>query len=227
MRGLHVLPALVVALASGLAQAETPADLCARTARLGNIEACAAAVLADRRELSSRRNLALAYLSRNDYENTVRVHGEIVALAPDDHASHFDFAAALATFWRYEEALEPLAVALRLDPDHGPTLRLAAILYEANRRDEDAFAVIRRGAEAGDRLQMFALSAKYRRGRGIAADPDAAFLWLNRAAESGHITAMRMLRDIYREGREGIAIDDAKASYWDERQRRESLMPEW
>jgi TPR repeat protein len=155
-----------------------------------------------------------------------QVNGEIVALAPDDHATHFDFAAALATFWRYEEALEPLAVALRLDPDHGPTLRLAAILYEANRRHDDAFAVIRRGAERGDRLQMFALSAKYCRGLGTPVDPEAAFRWLNQAAEHGHITAMRMLRDILREGREGIPLDDAKAAYWDERLRREGLHPE-
>lgn len=225
---MHVWRAAFAAviLTAPPAQAETAAELCARTARLGNIEACTAAVAANRHDLASRRHLALAYLSRNDYENTARVHGEIVALAPDEHTTHFDFAAALATFWRYEEALEPLAVALRLDPDHGPTLRLAAILYEANRRHDDAFAVIRRGAEGGDRLLMFALSAKYRRGLGTPVDPEAAFHWLNRAAEHGHITAMRMLRDILREGREGIPPDDAKAAYWDERQRREGLHPE-
>lgn len=224
MRASRVLivPCVLAAWLAALpAPAETFADLCARTAKDGNVAACEAALAANRQDLDSRRHLARAYLARNDYENTVRVHGEIVALAPHDPASHFDFAAALAAFWRIEEAVEPLAVALRLRPDHGPTLRLAAILYDANRRDADAFAVIRRASELGDPLQMFELSARYRDGRGTPADADAALHWLNRAAEHGHVTAMLRLRDIYRTGSGTVAADSAKAAYWDDRQRRE------
>lgn len=221
MRACRRLVAAACLFAATAALAETPAELCARTAHQGNVEACRAALAADREDLRSRRHLALAYLSRNDYENAIRIHGEIVALAPGDHATHYDFAAALAAFWQFEEALEPLAVALRLKPDDGPTLRLAAILYDASRRHGDAFTVIRRSAEQGDRLQMFELSARYRDGLGTAADPAASFHWLTRAAEHGHVTAMLRLRDIYRTGGDGIARDTAKAAYWDERQRRE------
>lgn len=212
-------------LSASAAPAQTSAELCARTARSGNIDACQAALAADRRDLASRRHLAHAYLARNDYENMARVHGEIVALAPDDHRTHYDFAAALAAFWRIEEAIEPLAIALRLKPDDGPTLRLAAILYDANRRFEDSFVVIKRAAEAGDRLQMFELAARYRDGQGTSADPAASLHWLTRAAESGHVTAMVRLRDLYATGGTGLTADAAKAAYWDERQRREGSAP--
>ena len=213
--------AITVSLLAGPVAAQSAAELCARTAREGNVAACQSAVALDRTDLASRRNLALAYLGRNDYENATRVHGEIVALAPDDHATHYDFAAALAAFWRIEEALEPLAVALRLNPDHGPTLRLATILYDGARRFEDSFRVILRAAERGDRLQMFELSARYRDGLGTAADPEASLHWLTRAAEAGHVTAMLRLRDLYRDGNGRVSADAAKSAYWDERQRRE------
>ena len=87
------------------APGENAASLCARTAKDGNVEACRAAVAADRRDLASRENLALAYLSLGDDEDCFQTHAEIVALAPDDGHSHFAYAAALTTFSRYDDAV--------------------------------------------------------------------------------------------------------------------------
>src|SRR5207253_1006530 len=63
-RGAMIAAVLAVALIGaglvGAARAESDASLCARTARDGNIAACAAAVACDPADLAARRNLAFA-----------------------------------------------------------------------------------------------------------------------------------------------------------------------
>lgn len=223
MRHLIFACAVVMALtAAHPAVAESPAALCAQTAEDGNVDACRAAVAADRRDLISRKNLALAYLSNNDGENCFRTHAEIVALAPDAADSHFSYAAALATFGRYEDAVPFARTALHLAPDNISIVQLAALLFEMTRHNEEAFAAFRRGAELGDARLMFDLAQAYARGLGTSPDPRASFAWFERAAEAGHVTAMLRLSDLYRRG-EGVTSDAAQAVAWAERARLEGM----
>jgi TPR repeat protein len=225
MRSAIAVAALLAALLSHHATAgdvETPAALCARTAKDGNVEACKAAVDANRRDLASRQNLALAYLSIGDGEDCFQTHAEIVALAPDEANSHFAFAAALTTFGRYGDAVPFVRTALRLAPDDLTTVRLAALLFEVTSHNDEAIAAFQRGAELGDPLLMFDLALAHARGLAGKPDPDAARLWFERAAEAGHVTAMLRVSEIYRTGN-GVPTDPAKADYWAERARREGM----
>lgn len=221
-----IVAALLLALAfsyhARAADAESPAALCARTAKDGNVEACKAALDADRRDLASRQNLALAYLSIGDGEDCFQTHAEIVALAPDEASSHFAFAAALTTFGRYGDAVPFVRTALRLAPDDLTTVRLAALLFEMTSHNDEAIVAFQRGAELGDPLLMFDLALAHARGLAGNPDPDAAQLWFERAAEAGHVTAMLRVSEIYRTGN-GVPADPAKADYWADRARREGM----
>lgn len=202
--------------------AEDTAALCARTAKDGNVEACREAVAADGRDLISRRNLALAYLSKEDEERCFSTHAEIVALAPDEAESHFGYAAALAAFDHYETAVPFIRTALRLAPSDLAIVQLAALLFEMTGDTEEAFGAFRRGAELGDARLMFDLAMTYARGVGTPPDPRESFAWLERAAEAGHVTAMLRLADMYRSGN-GAAPDAARATFWAERARAEGM----
>lgn len=203
------------------AAAETPAELCARTSKVGNVAACAAAIAEDPSDLASRKRLAYAYLSINDEINCFRVHDEIVRLAPDDPDSHYLFAVALMTFGRFQDAVEPARIALRLNSNDLPTVQFAALIFEATSHKEEAFGAFQRGAELGDPLLMFDLAMAYAEGRGTARDDRASFDWLTRAAEKGHVTAMVMVSEIYRDGRAGVAPDSGRAAYWATRAKAE------
>jgi TPR repeat protein len=202
--------------------AEDTAALCARTAKDGNVEACREAVAADGRDLISRRNLALAYLSKQDDERCFSTHAEIVALAPDEAESHFGYAAALATFGHYETALPFVRTALRLAPSDLAIVQLAALLFEMTGHEDEAFGAFRRGAELGDPRLMFDLAMAYARGVGTAPNPRESFAWFERAAAAGHVTAMLRLADMYRSG-DGVAPDTAQAAFWAERARVEGM----
>lgn len=218
-----IVAALAAISCSVPLRAETPAESCARTASDGNVDACRAAVALDGRDLASRKGLALAYLSLGDAEDCFRAHDEILKLAPDDPDSHYVYAAALATFGRYEDGTDQIRIALRLNPDDLPTVQLAALLFELTHQDEAAVAAFRRGAELGDPLLMFDLATAYARGRGTPPDAAASFEWLRHAAEKGHVTAMEMISAIYRDGIAGVPADPQQAAYWAERARREGL----
>lgn len=223
--GLGLSVALAVAIGVAPAQAESAAERCALTAKDGNVAACEQALIEDEGDLASRRHLAFAYLARNDAENAYRIHDEILGRAPDDGRAHFDYAVALATFRDYQQAAEPTRAAVRLNPDDRLTLLLASIVFVEIRRFDEAFAVVHRGAELGDSLQMFELAHYYRLGLGVAADADAARAWYERAAQAGHIGAMTMLVDVYSEGRLGAAPDPTRAEGWAARARREGYRP--
>jgi tetratricopeptide (TPR) repeat protein len=215
-----VLSAVLASATISAARAEDSAALCARTAREGNVAACQAAVRANPADLPSRKSLALAYLSLNDDDGCFRAHDEILAMAPEDPDSHYGFAAALMTFGHYETAVPHARNALRLNPDDLATVQLAATLFEMTRKDDEAFAAFRRGAELGDPLLMVDLASAYRRGLGTVPDAAAAFVWLERAARSGHVGAMISVSEAYARG-EGVTRDEAQAAYWAARARAE------
>lgn len=219
---LAALAAFAVLPSATAAPGETAAAICARTAKDGNVEACQAAVAADRRDLASRENLALAYLSLGDGEDCFQVHAEIVALAPDTANAHFIYAAALMTFGRYDEAVPFIRTALRLAPDDLATVQLAALLFEMTSHTDEAMAAFRLGADLGDPLLMYDLALGYARGLDGAPDPALARAWFEHAAEAGHVTAMLRVSDMYRSGT-GVAVDVAKAEAWAARARREGM----
>jgi TPR repeat protein len=216
------LTAFAVLPSAMAAPGESAASICARTAKDGNVEACQAAVAADRGDLAARENLALAYLSLGDGEDCFQVHAEIVALAPDTANAHFIYAAALTTFGRYGEAVPFIRTALRLAPDDLATVQLAALLFEMTSHNDEAVAAFRRGAALGDALLMYDLALAYARGVDGAPDPALARTWFEHAAEAGHVTAMLRISEIYRSGN-GVAVDVAKADAWAERARREGM----
>jgi tetratricopeptide (TPR) repeat protein len=222
------LVATVLALgapASVAANAETPAERCAHTAKDGDIGACSDAIAADAGDIASLKNLALAFLSLNDGPNCFRLHQDVIARMPGDADAHFGYAVALATFRQYREAAAPAREALRLNPDDLLTLRLAYLVLEMVQAHDESYAVLTRGAAIGDRLMMFDLAQHLRGGRGGSADPVSARLWLERAAEHGHVMAMRMIGEIYRDGRDGAPRDPELAARWAERARREGFAP--
>ncbi len=202
------------------AGADGEARRCAEGARDGDVAACLAAVAADPADLAARRNLAFAYLARNDHDACLAVHREIVALVPDDAQAWFDYAAAAATFWDYGTAVGPIRMALRLAPDERLALRVAAIVFRMTGLHRDALAAMSRGAELGDDLLMAALADAYRRGLGTAPDNGANLMWLTRAAAHGHVGAMEQLAALYRDGADGIPADPGAAAVWADRARR-------
>jgi TPR repeat protein len=213
-----VMLAILATLAAP-ARAEGPAALCVRTARDGNVAACAAAAAADPTDQVVLRDLAFAYLAVNDQDACLRVHRAIVALAPDDAEAWFDYAAAAATFWDYRAAVEPIRRALLLAPDHRLALRVAVLVFRAAGEPREALAALAHGAELGDDVMMAGLADAYARGVGTAADAVAARLWLTRAAALGHVGAMEQLAALYRDGAPGVPADPAAARSWAERAR--------
>jgi TPR repeat protein len=226
MRSIGLIAAALALLAAlpdtSAAAAESAAELCARTAKDGNVEACQAAVAADRHDLASRENLALAYLSLGDGEDCFQVYAEIVALAPDAANSHFIFAAALTTFGRYDEAVPFIRTALRMAPDDLATVQLGALLFEMTSHNDEAVAAFHRGGEIGDQRLMSDLALAYARGLDGTPDPTAAREWFERAADAGHVTAMLRVSVMYRNG-DGVPVDLARADAWAARARREGL----
>ena len=216
---------IFAATSAAVQAASDDARTCAQGAREGDIKSCVRAVARDPGDIESRRNLALAYLSVNSYEECDRTHSEIIALAPDDPRAYFDHAAALATFFEFKRAAEPIRIALRLAPDDLAIVRLAATIFEKAREYREAFAVMLIGAEHGEMLLMFDVAVYYQRGLGTPADPDAARNWFERAATAGHVGAMETLARIYAEGRDGTPRDPARAQFWSERAKAEGIAP--
>jgi TPR repeat protein len=92
--------------------------------------------------------------------------------------------------------------------------RIQALEY-ANRNDE-AFALAKIGAAAGDRDSEFKLSRFYGYGIGTKLNAMKSMIWRRKAAEEGQVTAQIDLAAMYYHGR-GMPEDDAKAFYWYDR----------
>lgn len=223
--GFWLSAALALAFSDTPVWAETAVERCAKTAKDGEVAPCQQALLENAGDLAIRRHLALAYLASNDALSAYRIYDEIRQQLPDDAKAQFDYAAALATFHDFELAAEPIRAAMRLAPDNLTTLQLAAIIFGQVRHYDEAFAAVRRAAELGETVQMFALARYYEQGIGVTPDPRAARGWYERAAAAGHIGAMMALADLYAEGRLGVTPDLDRAEAWAMRARREGYQP--
>lgn len=224
----RVLPALVLvhlAVAPAAAQSGpgpgpgpgSAARQCAAQVRQGDTAICEQAIREDPADLAARRNLALAWLMQNDGEHCFEAYRAVIALAPDDPVSHYDYAVALATFRRYEEAVAPVREAIRLKPDYRDAHIVASLSYQYLRRHDEALTALTRSAELGYQLAMYDLAVAHERGLGTPRDDAAARHWLERAAATGHVAALERLTDIYLTGGLGVSADAMAAEAWAEK----------
>jgi TPR repeat protein len=75
---------------------------------------------------------------------------------------------------------------------------------------EEALALLRRAADAGNPAAMNVLASAYQRGNGVARDPAEAARWYRRSAAAGHMGAMVELATAYEKG-DGVPVDPAEA----------------
>lgn len=150
---------------------------------------------------------------------SIEVYREIARLTPDDPKSHYDLAGTLSFLRLYEEAVEPIKMAVRLDPDNVRTQEMAALIFLSLRRYEEAFVAMRKTAQSGESTAMFSLVNMYENGLGVTADQDKAVYWAERAAEHGHLGAMVIMEEAFRTGRFGRQIDLRVAEEWAKRLR--------
>lgn len=165
-------------------------------------------------DLEAMRALAFGLLWAEDYEGSIELYREIARHAPDDPKSHYDLAGTLSFLRLYEEAVEPIETAIRLDPDNLRAQEMAALIYLSLRRYEEAFAATLKSAELGESTAMYSLVNMYEKGLGVTADQDLAVYWAVRAAEHGHLGAMAIMEEAYRTGRFGRPVDPRLADQW-------------
>jgi TPR repeat protein len=124
---------------------------------------------------------------------------------------------------RRDEALKLIFNLFRSAPGdrYPPALNFAAYLYlapEGPRQPAKARALLRKSAEAGDRLGMLNLARLYREGLGGPRDNLKAAHWARRAADAEPPPA-RALNEVgyfYETGR-GVTRDLAEAKAWYEK----------
>lgn len=213
-----VLAALLL-MPAAPAAAETPAERCAARAPSGDRAACEAAVALAPADPALRRFLAIARMKSGDYDGAIEDYRAVTRLSPADAQAHYELGWMLAFVRRYPESVAPFEEAIRLRPDHAPTYRAAAIVYELLKRHGDMFRVMLAGAKLGDSIAMFDTYFCYERGRGTARDDALALAWLTRAAEAGHVSAMDRLAEIYLNGGLGAGANEALAETWATRAR--------
>jgi TPR repeat protein len=78
---------------------------------------------------------------------------------------------------------------------------------------EQAAAVLRRAAEAGNADAQYKLASLYKLGRGVPQDDEQSFRWMKAAAEKGHQRAQLNLGRMLLTGR-GASLDVAQARLW-------------
>lgn len=171
-------------------------------------------------DLEAMRAVALGLLGAEDYEGSIEMYREISRLAPEDPRSHYDLAGTLSFLRLYEEAVEPIETAMRLDPGNMQTREMASLIFLNLGRYEEAFAAMLENAELGDSTAMYSLVNMYEKGLGVTADQDRAVFWAERAAEHGHLGAMAIMEEAYRTGRFSRRIDPSRADQWAERLRK-------
>ena len=165
------------------------------------------------------RMLALELLRVEDYEGSIEMYRAITLRTPDDPRSYYELAGTLSFLRLYEEAIEPIQTAIRLDPNDVRKHEMAALIFSSLMRYDEAFAETLKAAELGETTAMFSLSSMYERGLGVPADQDRAVYWAEQAAEHGHLGAMATLEQAYRTGRFDRPIDTVRADEWAKRLR--------
>ncbi len=209
---------VVVALSAMPTAAESPVERCV-AARI-DVANCATAVAETPNNPALRRLYAMSLARTGQYHAAVNQYREVTRLAPRDGRGFYEHAWMLAFLRRYAEAIEPIERSISLSPDHLPSYRAAAIIYDLVKRPNDLFRVALAGANLGDVIAMYDTHVCYAKGRGTARDDAQALAWLVRAAEGGHVTAMDELVQMYLNGGLGESPDTARAEDWASRARR-------
>ncbi len=201
-------------LACGPALAQDWAATCAAARGQDKVLACNMALKAAPKDVALRRHLGRALLDVGDGMGGATEFGGIAAELETDAAAWYDYAAALATDYRFTEAAVAIARSLALDPRRFEANKIAVIAFERSGRDGEAHQANLRLAAMGDRIAMNDIAEALVDGRGVAADPPLAVTWFERAAAAGHIGAMDRLARIHREGLYGRKPDPALAERW-------------
>jgi TPR repeat protein len=209
----YAFAGIIIGSAS-LAGAQDWAASCATGRGQDKVLSCNMALKAAPKDIGLRRHLGRALLDIGDGMGGATEFGGIAEELKTDAGAWFDYAAALATDYRFTEAATAIARSLALDPDRFEANKIAVIAFERAGRDEEAYQASLRLAGMGDRIAMNDIAEALLEGRGVAANPPAAVPWFERAAAAGHIGAMDRLARIHREGLYGRKPDAALAEQW-------------
>lgn len=190
-------------------------DDCLKARRAnGGWQVCRRAVGAHPRDAEVRRNYAISLSFGGAYDSAVRQYQAVTRLTPKSHRAHYELAWIFAFKRQYGEAERPIERAMELKPKHLKYMRLAAIIFAANKNAIKRFNVVREAAEMGDQILMFELAFLYADGNGVKVNLAETLRWLTRAAEKGHVLAMDRLSHAYLNGKLGAQKDREKADYW-------------
>lgn len=208
------LALLLLALCGPPALAQDWDAACAAARGQDKVVACNQALKAKPGDVELRRHLGRALLDTGDGLGGANEFGAIAEEKQTDARAWYEYAAALATDYRFADAAKAIARSLALDPRPYEANKIAVLVYERTGRDDEAYAANLRLAETGDRIALNDIAEALVDGRGVRADPPASVAWYVRAAEAGHFGAMSMLARIYAEGLYGQARDLDKARHW-------------
>ncbi len=204
----------VITLAITPAIADIRED-CLKSRRVaGGWQKCRQAVGTHPRDADVRRNYAVSLSFSGLYDSAVRQYEEVARLTPKSHRAHFELAWIFAFKREYRQAESPIERAMVLKPKHLKYMRLAAIVFAANKHQKKRFDVVKEAAAMGDQILMFELAFLYADGTGVKEDLSRTLHWLTRAAEKGHVLAMDRLATAYLNGKLGAKKDRKKADHW-------------
>jgi tetratricopeptide (TPR) repeat protein len=97
---------------------------------------------------AGRHGLAERHFAEGDYAEAAKIFGELVKGNPSDAALHTSLAGALAGLERYDEAIEQLDAASRLDPTSAPAYHNRGAIDELRGRSREAIKEYRAALRA-------------------------------------------------------------------------------
>ena len=190
-------------------------DDCLKARRkTGGWKICRRAIGTHPKDADVRRNYAISLSFGGLYDSAVRQYEEVARLTPKAHRAHYELAWILAFKRLYRHAEAPIEQAMALKPKHLKYMRLAAIIFAANKHQKKRFAVVKEAAGMGDQIMMFELAFLYADGTGVKEDMSQTLIWLTKAAKKGHVLAMDRLATAYLNGKLGAKKDRKKADFW-------------
>ncbi|MCC7046003.1 MAG: sel1 repeat family protein [Alphaproteobacteria bacterium] len=211
---VHRAAAMALCLVASPLAAQDWARSCAIARGQDKVLACNQALKTAPGDVALRRHLGRALLDIGDGMGGANEFGAIAEEKQTDALAWYEYAAALATDYRFADAAKAIERSLALDPQPFEANKIAVLVYERTGRETEAYRANLRLAALGDRIAMNGIAEALLEGRGVPADPGAAVPWLVRAAEAGHFGAMALLARVYAEGLYGQALDAVRAEYW-------------
>jgi TPR repeat protein len=209
-----LLAAILVVGPASPAAADIKDDCLQARRKTGGWQICRRAIGTHPKDADVRRNYAISLSFGGLYDSAVRQYEEVTRLAPKSHRAQYELAWIFAFKRLYRQAEAPIEKAMMLKPKHLKYMRLAAIIFAANKHQKKRFAVVKEAAEMGDQILMFELAFLYADGNGVKEDLSQTLIWLIKAAKKGHVLAMDRLATAYLNGKLGAKKDRAKADYW-------------